>query len=390
MKLQLKKAAGAVLSILFLAACQKNIKQSSQNEELTVSAASANSVTANAGENSVGHVYTLSNETSGNRVIDYSRSVNGTLTYSASFPSGGNGTGGGLGNQGGVVLSDNGEILLAVNPGSNSVSSFKINDNGLVLVSTVNSGGMRPVSIAQHEDIVYVLNAGGTNNISGFHMSDNGTLQAIANSTRPLSASNTGPAQISFVNEGKVVVITEKATNKIVTYTIGDNGIPGMMHSLSSSSATPFGFAVGKNSNVFVSEAVGGAPGASVLSSYTIGNNGSISLADGSVGAGQSAACWVVVTNNGKYAYATNTASNNITRFGITNAGDITVSEAIAATSTGAGPIDAALSNNSKFLYVLNGGGHSIDVFSAAPNGTLTHLQTISGLVAGTNGLAVK
>lgn len=248
---------------------------------------------------------------------------------------------------------------------------------------------MRPVSIAQHEDIVFVLNAGGTNNISGFTLGDNGMLQAIPNSTRPLSAASTGPAQVSFVNGGKVLVITEKATNKIITYTVNEDGIPGAMHSIISSSPTPFGFAVGKKGNVFVSEAVGGAPGASVLSSYNISMSGAITLVEGSVGAGQSAACWVVVTNNGKFAYTTNTASNNLSTFSVNNDGGISVSQAISAT-TQAGPIDAALSNNSKYLYVLNGGGHSIQAFAVANDGTLANVQTIPGLPIGANGLAAR
>ena len=213
-------------------------------------------------------------------------------------------------------------------------------------------------------------------------------FRLIPNSTRPLSAASTGPAQVSFVNDGKVLVVTEKGTNKIITYTVNNDGIPGMMHSITSSSPTPFGFAV-RNENIFVSEAVGGAPGASVLSSYRINNNGDITLADGSVGAGQSAACWVVITNNGKYAYTTNTASNNLSTFGIKNATNISVEEAIAGT-TQAGPIDAALSNNSKYLFVLNGGGNSIQSFEVAGNGTLTALQTIPGLPVGATGLVSK
>ncbi len=389
MILQFRKTVVGLMTLLFLTACQKDLNQSSANETSGAGIASANLNNAGSEDNIVGHVYTLTNAVAGNRVMDYNRSSDGKLTYSASYASGGNGTGGGLGNQGAVIFAKDKSVLLAVNSGSNSISSFKINDNGLTLVSTISSGGMRPVSIAQHNNLVFVLNGGGTNNISGFYLMNNGTLEAIAASTRPLTAAATGPAQISFANDGTVLVITEKATNKIVTYTVNGQGIPGMMHNITSSSATPFGFAVGRNGNVFVSEAVGGAPGASVLSSYVIGFDGSITLVQGSVGAGQSAACWVVITNNGKYAYTTNTAINNISTFGITNSGGISVSEPISAT-TGAGPIDAALSNNSKYLYVLNGAGHSVDVFAVATDGTLSSLQTVTGLPVGANGLAAN
>ena len=395
----LKKIAAFAVTLFTLAACQKETQLIPDAEKAKLDELSAKAI-QNKDDNEDGngfgpgnkHVYILSNEVSSNVVLAYRRASNGTLTFSTSYVTGGTGTGGGLGNQGAVIIDEDRGILLAVNPGSNSISSFKITANGneLSLKSTVPSGGMRPVSITVHDDIVYVLNAGGSGNISGFKLSNNNHLTAIANSIRPLSSATAGAAQISFVNDGKVVAITEKATNKIITYTINEWGVPGMMHSISSSTATPFGFEVGGNGNIFVSEAAGGAAGASKLSSYHINSNGTISLLTGSVGANQSAACWVVITNNGKYAYTTNTASNNLTNFDInSNTGAISVNTAIAAT-TDMGPIDAALSNNSKYLYILNGASHSIGVYGVANNGSLSNLQTVTGLPASANGLAAR
>lgn len=45
-----------------------------------------------------GHVYTLSNETSGNKVLEYKRGADGKLNFSTAYNTGGNGSGGGLGN----------------------------------------------------------------------------------------------------------------------------------------------------------------------------------------------------------------------------------------------------------------------------------------------------
>jgi 6-phosphogluconolactonase len=392
---QTRNLIGIALISLLFAACQKDSRFTTETNDTKKKAEAA--ATAARGrhngdnESGPGMVYTLSNQTDGNKVIVYRRAANGQLTFDAAYPTGGNGTGGGLGNQGAVILADDDEIVLAINAGSNSVSSLKVNGNGLNLKSTVNSGGMRPVSIAVHNDLVYVLNAGGNGNISGFRLLNNGKLHPIHHSTRPLSvAATTGPAQISFVLGGRVLVITEKATNTITTYTVNEWGVPGNMHTRTSSSPTPFGFANGRLGIIFVSEAVGGAPGASVLSSYRIRPNGEISLVDGSVGAGQSAACWVVVTKNGRYAYATNTASNNLSTFDVDSfSGDIDVRDAISAT-TPAGPIDAALTNNSKFLYILNSGGNSISAFAVAGNSSLSSVQLVNGLPQGATGLAAK
>ncbi len=389
---QSKRISAIAATMLVLIACQKDLRSPGQPKNIQ---AGKSTELASRGDddNNQGHVYTLTNQTAGNRVLDYKRAGDGTLTLVASYATGGNGSGGGLGNQGAVILAgddDDDDVLLAVNAESNTISSFKITGSGLNLKSTVSSGGIGPVSITEDDGVVYVLNAGGTGNISGFKLGNNDRLTPLSNSTRPLSSSAAGAAQVSFVRNGKVLVITEKATNKIITYTVNSSGIPGMMHSLTSSNPTPFGFAVRKKDNIFVSEAVGGAPGASTLSSYEISNSGVITLTDGPVGAGQSAACWVVITNNGKYAYATNTASDNISVYNVnTSSGNISVNTAIAAT-TPAGPIDAALSNNSKFLYVLNGGGHNISAFEVANNGGLSNLQTVAGLPIGANGLAAR
>ncbi len=73
------------------------------------------------------------------------------------------------------------------------------------------SGGTMPLSVTIHGNIVYVVNGGGSGNISGFTMSSRGVLSPIAGSTLPLSSSAAGPAQISFSPNGRVLVVTEKA-----------------------------------------------------------------------------------------------------------------------------------------------------------------------------------
>jgi 6-phosphogluconolactonase len=391
-KTSVMKRTGIAIAIstLLFAACQKEKTPQSSGEapEIAMSKSGGDDEHGNRG----GHVYTMSNDPGVNDVLVYRREANGTITLAGTYESGGNGTGTSLGNQGGVILADDEDVLLVVNAGSNSISSFKITNDRLHLKSTVSSGGVRPVSLTSHGDIVYVLNQGGNGSISGFRLNANDKLEPIPNSTRPLSMNApTDPAQISFIWGGRVLVITEKATNTITTYTVNHSGVPGAMHTLTSSTPTPFGFDKGTAGLVFVSEAAGGAPGASVLSSYRVLLNGQISLVDGSVGAGQTAACWVVITKNGEFAYTTNTGSNNISTFDVNVfSGNIEVDMAVAAT-TPPGPIDAALSPDSKYMYVLNAGGHSISVFTVNnTNGDLSSVQTVPGLPPSANGLAAN
>jgi 6-phosphogluconolactonase len=389
-----KTIASTAIAVIILASCQK---ETTPGTDLTADAKAESeeslgiesSSNRHGNNNNRGFVYALSNQTTGNKVMAYRRAADGLLTYTASYDAGGNGSGGGLGNQGAVVITNDDDVLLAVNAGSNTISSFKITGNGLNLKSTVSSGGERPVSIAQHGNLIYVLNAGGTGNISGFRLGENNKLIPLSNSTKSLSSSAAGAAQVSFVRNGKVLVVTEKATNKIITYTVNEWGRPGTMHSITAASNTPFGFAPGRFGNIYVSEAVGGAPNGSNVSSYRIGFDGSITLTQGPVATGQTAACWVVLTENGHNIYTTNTASNTLSLYDVYSySGNIKLNQSIAATS-GAGPIDAALTDNSKYLYVLNGAGHSISGYRVANDGSLTAIQqTVTDLPVGTNGLA--
>ena len=58
-------------------------------------------------------------------------------------------------------------LLIAVNAGSDTVSTFKVRGDRLQLKDVVPSGGEFPASIAVHRDLVYVLNSGGTGDRPG-------------------------------------------------------------------------------------------------------------------------------------------------------------------------------------------------------------------------------
>ena len=385
---QTKALVAIAIAASAFSACNKNadsVSLTEQPQNVSGNYASPESRAKRSGAG--GDVFTLSNQTSGNMVMVYTQAANGMLTYKTSYSTGGNGMGSGLGSQGSVAVGDN--VLIAVNAGSNTISSFKITPNKLNLMSTVSSGGTLPISVTVYDDMVYVLNAGGTANISGFSLQGNsGKLNPIANSTKPLSTANPGPAQVSFANDGKVLVVTEKGTSRITSYTVAADGTPGTMHTLAATTATPFGFGVGNNGNVFVSHAAGGAAGASTFSSYNVAANGVISLVAGPIATGQTAACWTALSGNGLHAYVTNAGSANVSSFNINaNSGSATLNMGAAAAS-GNSPIDAVTSGD--YLYVLNAASHTITVYSGAQSGSITLIQTVTGLPIGDVGLAAE
>jgi 6-phosphogluconolactonase (cycloisomerase 2 family) len=338
-----------------------------------------------------GVVFALSNATSGNEVVVYNRDSEGRLSGRRSFATGGNGSGGGLGNQGAVALSDSGQWLLAVNAGSDSVSVFLRVGNHLLRTDVESSGGVRPVSVTIEDDIVYVLNAG-SDDVQGFRLSIYGRLTPISGSRRPLSSSGTAPAQVEFNRDGDLLAVTEKATNKVLTFAVDGDGRLGPATITDSPSPTPFGFAFGRRDTLLVSEAVGGAAGASTLSSYRLNGAAAATVVSAAVPSGQSAACWVVTTRDGRFAYVSNTASGNLSTYRISSEGAATLDAAIAAdTGAGSGPTDMALDRNSRFLYSLNPGNGTISAFRVQANGALQLIEhEASGLASFATGLVAR
>jgi 6-phosphogluconolactonase (cycloisomerase 2 family) len=321
-----------------------------------------------------GAVFTLSNETSGNRVLVWARSGNGSLTHVGSVPTGGTGSGAGLGSQGALTLSRNHRWLYAVNPGSDEISVFRVRGTHLTLVEVAPSGGDMPISVTARGRLVYVLNAGGDGNIQGFRRTPAGILHPITGSNEPLSTAAPGPAQIDFAPDGRHLVVTEKGTNRITFYDVASNGSASGPDWRASAGQTPFGFEFTRGGTLVVSEAFGGATDASATSTYMFRPNGNLRHLDGPVGTTETAACWVAVTNDGHFAYVTNTGSGSVSGYSVANDGELMLLDAdgvTASTGTGSSPIDAAFDRTSGHLYVLNAGTDEISIFVRMADGSL-------------------
>jgi 6-phosphogluconolactonase (cycloisomerase 2 family) len=348
--------------------------------------------TASAAENQAGAVYVLTNSATENAVAVFDRSADGSLTPAGTVATGGQGAGSGLGSQGALAMSDDQRWLFAVNAGSDEVSVFRVRDDGLRLTDKVASGGDRPISLTVYDDLLYVLNAGDPGNITGFRL-DDGKLKAISGSTQPLSNSGSGaapgPAQVQFNPDGDLLVVTEKATNLIDTYAVDEHGRAHSPKTYPSAGTTPFGFAFDKRDHLIVSEAFGGAVGASALSSYDV-DDSKLEVITASAPTHQTAACWVVVTKHGRYVYTTNAGSNAISAYRIGRDGALSLLGDGNAGATGQSPIDMGLSRNSRYLYALSGGSHSISIFRIKSDGSLTPQGEAGGLPAGAVGVAAS
>ena len=324
-----------------------------------------------------------------NRVWMYTRDTNGQLSLVRAFPTQGAGSGGGLASQGSVALGNNNRFLYAVNAGSNEITAFQVRPNGLAFVGKVSSGGTFPNSIAVSGKLLYVLNARGTSaNITGFGIQRDGSLQAIPDSTRPLSAELPTPGQVGFTPDGRTLLVTEKDTDKIDTYAIGADGVATGPRVQESAGSAPFGFAFDNAGHLVVSEIT-----LSSASSYTLSGR-VLQVVTARLKDFGKAACWVASTSNPalpqQYSYISNTNSDTISGLAIAADGSISLLDADGKTAVlppGAFPIDLAISGDSKYLYVLEKKLPGIAGFEIQSDGSLVKIQDLGGIPASSYGM---
>jgi len=342
-----------------------------------------------------GAVFVMTNSVDKNEVLAYRRASNGTLQEAGRFATGGRGSGGNndpLESQGSLTLSQDHSLLFAVNAGSGNISVFSVHGSDLSLVDKVISGGSEPNAVAQHGNLVYVVNTGGSSNVVGFIL-NNGTLKQIPNSTRFLSTNNSGAGGLAFSPDGRFLVVVERLTNDIDVFSVqGDSTLSPIVVN---PSAGPGAFSVSfaPNGAALVSETgPSGVPDGSAISSYEIGTDGTLSPISTSVPTLGAANCWNVVTPDGSFVYASNAGSSTIAGFAIANTGVLT---ALSGTIVGTNPegstnLDIAVSSDGKFIYTLNSVAGAIGIFAVQKDGTLLNVGFASGVspLSGFNGIA--
>ncbi|PEJ49375.1 3-carboxymuconate cyclase [Bacillus sp. AFS002410] len=354
-------------------------------------------------------VYMMTNNDTMNQVIAFSRSMNGMLTFIGAYPTSGKGTGikevsgatandgvDPLASQGALTLTKDGHLLFAVNAGSNSISSFIVNENGtLTLVDVKPSGGEQPNSIGVSGNLLYVSNVGSqannfASNITGFGIDANGRLSQIPESTHILSTANAQPAQVLFTPDGSKLLVSELTTNSLSIFNVNRNGTLTGPVINNSNGTGPLGCHFLSTGILLVTEA-----GTNALSSYSLSENGRLKVVSGSIPSGWKTACWVITTLNERFAFVTNTLSGTISTYRIGHNGALTV--AGYTTSTPAGmttglPMDVGVSNDGKYFYTLNGNQGTVSVFQINDDGSLVRLQVAvwtPELYFGSQGLAV-
>ncbi len=319
-------------------------------------------------------VYVMTNSSSDNAIIAFSRDDTGLLTQEASVSTQGKGSGSSrnpLNSQGALAFSGDKKWVLAVNAGSNEISVFSLTEEGLNFSSKTSSLGQFPVSIASSGNLVFVLNTKSTPpNIVPFTLDKNGELSSVPDSVRLLPPGNY--SQVGFSPNGKSLVVTGDSNNLILIYTMKGNNPSSDPAFVRSNASGPAAFAFDAEGDLLVVES-----GNDSISSYSFVSDGLKPITT-SLGTGEKTPRWVV--SNGNFAFTSNLGSGTISSFSISKTinGHLILASAIAASGTG--NTDMTISSDGKYLYVLDPGSRAVDIFGIGTDGTLTLSGELPGL----------
>jgi hypothetical protein len=349
-----------------------------------IGATTASARAAGPASDVVGQLYVNDNTPAVNTISGFDRHADGSLTPlpGSPFAIGGAGTGTGIGSQGALQLSADGHYLLAVDAGSSQVSVLRIKPDGTLTAAEgppVASGGIEPVSIAVHDKLVYVANTGvGGSNYTGFTLNSGGHLRPLEGSTVQVP-DDSGLGDVLFNSTGTRLVGVRVNTSVIDSFTVDASGLLAAAPDspFAAQGAGPFGseFRPTDPTQLFVSNAHGGA-GAGSVSAFSDGSDGTLSSIGGSPFAdNQTAPCWVEVSRDGKYLFAVNTASNSVSRYSIAADGSLSLLGSTPFSAPARGAEDARLAPDGRTLWIVGTRSHSITGF-AVDGGNLTELPS--------------
>ncbi len=373
------------------------------------------------------HNNTMNASQPANQIARYSRDASGVLTFTGYFNTGGQGSGpshrfagDGLGSAHSVQLSQDRRFLFVTNAGSDNVSVFRVEPNGLVLTDLESTGngnkGRRfPNSVTQHGDLVYVLNAADQGSITGFRFNQQqGTLTPIPGATHMLKANQTyppdtlfNPAEVAFTPDGRQLVVTIKDGPSVAAVTAAGATIPdftgptgpgrvlvfdvdrngrtsGNFTQTNLDNHGPFGFSFDTRGNLLIALFLGGPNLTGAAGSFRISRGGSLLPITPDVFNFQLDTCWL--ENNGTYAYGANYSSGNISSYTIGPDGSLTLFQMVAGTTEptaniqGSTPLDIRVSPDGRFLYDVLPGSGKVAGWRINPDGTLTKIGEFGGL----------
>jgi 6-phosphogluconolactonase (cycloisomerase 2 family) len=393
-----------------------------------------------------GHLYMQTNEKQ-NVIIHYHQASNGTIAEVESIPTGGAGSGtykpisgqesapNSFEGAGSVILTPDRLFLFATNGGDNSVSSFSVGKNGkltlLDVKSTGNvvkgrSGTAKSLAYSPSTGLLYVLHSFGPDHVRLMSVDHFGKLNPRPEGYTVNTQDKTDrvAAQAVLTPNGKFLFVGTVFDVPIILSGTYPDGSPilwvkrpnGKWKSIASNAPDPDGLAVfpvnenGTLGPVRFHDAQGGSPfyiaflhshPDTFIIGYAVGDAIAIGRidADGKIGIGSfapidtsrgkpSELCWLAVSPDDKFVFATNFGYSDISSFRIDGTRIVVAKDPACPTVPGdgtarglcgditSGPSDNWLTPDGAYLYQIYGNASKLVGYAVQQDGSLEEITS--------------
>jgi 6-phosphogluconolactonase (cycloisomerase 2 family) len=394
-----------------------------------------------------GHLYMQTNEIQ-NAIIRYERSATGALTEVERISTRGAGSGefkpisgqdsspNAFEGAGSVILSPDRRFLFATNGGDNSVSSFRVSEDGRLTLLDVKqtgnpvegrSGTAKSLAFAPSTRTLFVLHSFGPDHLRLMSVDAEGKLKLRPEryTVNTYSKRNRVATMVVVSPNEKHVLVGTTFDEPIALTGLYPDGSPilwiqragGALHSIASNAPDPDGlalFPVEKDGSLGIAKFLDGGGGSPFYIAFlhgrpdtfvvgfavgdgcamgTIGEDGSVNIGslvkiDTSAGV-PSELCWASVSPDDRTVYATNFGYSNLSSYHINGRGlEIAkdpacprvpgdgTARALNGTVT-SGPSDNWLTPDGAYLYQIYGNASKLVGYATQPDGSLTEITSV-------------
>jgi 6-phosphogluconolactonase (cycloisomerase 2 family) len=395
----------------------------------------------------VGHLYTQTNEIQ-NAIIHYHRNANGALTEVERCLTAGSGSGtfkpisgqesapNAFEGAGSVILTPDRRFLFATNGGDNSVSSFRVGEDGQLTLLDVKptgnpvegrSGTAKSLAYAPSSGTLIVLHSFGPDHVRLMSVHAEGKLSARPE--RYTVNTHDKPNRVSTMvvvsPDEKFIFVGTTFDEPIVSTGLYPDGSPilwvqrggGAFHSIASNAPDPDGLAVfplredGSLGTARFYDAGGGSPfyiaflhdrPNTFVIGYAVGDGVSMGTIeeDGKVNIGPlvkidtsaglpSELCWLAVSPDDRTVFATNFGYSYVSSYHINRSGlEIACDPACPkvpgdGTARGlngtviSGPADSWITPDGAYLYQIYGNAAKLVGYATQPDGSLNEVTSV-------------
>jgi 6-phosphogluconolactonase (cycloisomerase 2 family) len=274
-----------------------------------------------------------------------------------------------------IIVNKAGTLMFAVNGNSNNISVFNIAADGSlspIAGSPFDSAGSDPGSLSLDETatpiILAVANKGsdpnqvdGPPNYTTFFVDPTGALAPTGQSVT--IAAGSSPSQVILHPAGHLMITDDFQGHTMSTYRYNSSGVLTFLHSVTPQNSGNFlGLALHPTQAIVYAATPSPTLGKNFMSAYKYQTNSGSLTFQSIVKNGGRATCWISVNAAGTKYYDSETVSNTVSVYDLTNPSKPAFQQQISL-PTGGTPVNLVVDPTQKFVYVLQDKG--VKEFSA-------------------------